>query len=84
MTISWKFRRVNGMNLNEQKFRILMLITSASFADEATDLFNDEDVPIHYRLVGAGTAPSEIMDSGDPLVLQVALEPHRNCVSGSG
>ena len=21
---------------------------------------------------------------GDPLVLQVALEPHRNCVSGSG
>ena len=42
--------------------RILMLITSAKLADEATDLFNDEDVPIHYRLVGAGTAPSEIMD----------------------
>ena len=39
-----------------------MLITSAKLADEATDLFNDEDVPIHYRLVGAGTAPSEIMD----------------------
>lgn len=50
------------MNLNEQKFRILMLITSAKLAEEATDLFNDEDVPIHYRLVGAGTAPSEIMD----------------------
>lgn len=50
------------MNLSEQKFRILMLITSAKLADEATELFNDEDVPIHYRLVGAGTAPSEIMD----------------------
>jgi hypothetical protein len=50
------------MNSSEHKFRILMLITSARLADEATDLFNEEDVPIHYRLVGAGTAPSEIMD----------------------
>lgn len=50
------------MSLNDQKIRILMLITNAKLADEATDLFNDEDVPIHYRLVGAGTAPSEIMD----------------------
>ena len=50
------------MNSSEQKFRILMLITSARLAKEATDLFNAEDVPIHYRLVGSGTAPSEIMD----------------------
>ena len=50
------------MNSSEQKLRILMLITSARLADDATDLFNDEDVPLHYRLVGAGTAPSEIMD----------------------
>ena len=47
---------------NDQKFRILMLIASARLADDATTLFNEEDVPIHYRLAGAGTAPSEIMD----------------------
>ena len=50
------------MSSNEQKMRILMLITSAKLADDATELFNDQDVPIHYRLIGAGTAPSEIMD----------------------
>lgn len=50
------------MSSNEQKMRILMLITSTKLADDATDLFNEQDVPIHYRLIGAGTAPSEIMD----------------------
>jgi len=50
------------MSLNDQKIRILMLITTAKLAEEATELFNEEDVPLHYRLVGAGTAPSEIMD----------------------
>ena len=50
------------MSLNDQKLRILMLITTAKLAEEATDIFNEEDVPLHYRLVGTGTAPSEIMD----------------------
>ena len=50
------------MSLNDKKIRMLMLITTAKLAEDATVLFNDEDVPLHYRLIGAGTAPSEIMD----------------------
>lgn len=44
------------------KIRILVLITTAKLAREAEQLFNDEDVPLHYHFVGRGTAPSEIMD----------------------
>lgn len=46
----------------DKKLRILMLITTQKLAEKATDIFNDKDVPIHYQLVGAGTAPSEMMD----------------------
>ena len=49
------------MSYND-KIRFLILITNAKLAEEAEQLFNDEDVPMHYRLVGSGTAPSEIMD----------------------
>jgi hypothetical protein len=49
------------MAFNE-KIRILILITTAKLAQRAEDLFNDEDVPLHYHMVGTGTAPSEIMD----------------------
>ena len=44
------------------KIRILILITTAKLARQAEQLFNDEDVPLHYHFVGSGTAPSEMMD----------------------
>ena len=49
------------MSYND-KIRFLILITNAKLAEVAEQLFNDEDVPMHYRLVGSGTAPSEMMD----------------------
>lgn len=39
-----------------------MLITTPKLAKRAEDLYNDEDVPLHYHLVGQGTASSEMMD----------------------
>lgn len=48
--------------VSNNKYRMLMLITTAKLAQSAADLYNDEDVPMHYHLVGSGTAPSEIMD----------------------
>ncbi|MBQ8404791.1 MAG: transposase [Clostridia bacterium] len=50
------------MNSSDKKIRILMLITTPKLAKRAEDLYNDEDVPLHYHLVGQGTASSEMMD----------------------
>ena len=41
---------------------MLMLITTPKLAKRAEDLYNDEDVPLHYHLAGEGTASSEMMD----------------------
>lgn len=46
----------------DKRLRFLILITDKKLAAKATDIFNEKDVPIHYQLVGEGTAPSEIMD----------------------
>ncbi len=50
------------MSSSDKKIRILMLITTPKLAQRAEDLYNDEDVPLHYHLVGQGTASSEMMD----------------------
>lgn len=48
--------------MNSNKFRFLMLITNPRLADRAAELFNAEDVPLHYHIHGCGTASSEMMD----------------------
>ena len=45
-----------------QKLRLLVLITTPKMAPKATALFDDNSVPIHYRLGAEGTATSEVMD----------------------
>ena len=45
-----------------QKLRLLVLITTPKMAPKATALFDDNAVPIHYRLGAEGTATSEVMD----------------------
>lgn len=49
------------MSTNE-KLRILFLITTPKMAEKAAALFDESSVPIHYQLVAAGTASSEVMD----------------------
>ena len=52
------------MNANEKNasFRVLMLITSPKLADKAEKLYREGSIPIHYRLNGMGTAPTEMLD----------------------
>ncbi len=50
------------MSFSDKKIRLLMLITTPKLAKRAEDLYNYEDVPLHYHLVGQGTASSEMMD----------------------
>ncbi len=50
------------MSSSDKKIRLLMLITTPKLAKRAEDLYNYEDVPLHYHLVGQGTASSEMMD----------------------
>ena len=50
------------MNVSDKKIRMLILITTPKLAKRAEDLYNDEDVPLHYHLAGEGTASSEMMD----------------------
>ncbi len=45
-----------------QKLRLLVLITTPKMAPKATTLFDENSVPIHYRLFAEGTATSEVMD----------------------
>lgn len=45
-----------------QKLRLLVLITTPKMAQKATALFDENSVPIHYRLGAEGTATSDVMD----------------------
>ena len=45
-----------------QKLRMLVLITTPKMADKATELFDVNSVPIHYRVGAEGTATSDVMD----------------------
>lgn len=45
-----------------EKLRALFLITSSKMAQKAAALFDEDGVPIHYRISGTGTASSEVMD----------------------
>ncbi len=49
------------MSTNE-KLRLLFLITSSKMAKKAAELFDENLVPIHYRVSAMGTASSEVMD----------------------
>ena len=48
--------------MNIEKLRILFLITTPKMAQKAAALFDEDSVPIHYRLGASGTASSEVMD----------------------
>ena len=49
--------------MNNNGYRVLILITSPKLSGRATDIFVESKAPIHYLLNDAqGTAPSEIMD----------------------
>ncbi len=43
-------------------FRIFILITTPKLCEKATVVMNEAGIPIHYKLYGIGTAPSEILD----------------------
>jgi len=45
-----------------EKLRILFLITTPKMAQKAAALFDEDSVPIHYRMWAQGTASSEVMD----------------------
>lgn len=51
-----------GVNEKNVSFRIMTLITSPKLADKAAKLYQEGSVPIHYRLNGVGTAPSDMLD----------------------
>ncbi len=42
--------------------RALVLITTEKLAEKASKLYHSESVPVHYKLGGTGTAPSEALD----------------------
>jgi len=42
--------------------RALITITSLKLADKADAVYKEKGIPLHYRLSGVGTAPSEILD----------------------
>lgn len=46
----------------DKKLRVLFLITTPKMADKASALFEENSVPIHYRMGAMGTATSEVMD----------------------
>ncbi len=49
--------------MNNNGYRILIMIAAPKFADRATDLYFENKVPLHYTINDAkGTAPSEMMD----------------------
>ena len=43
-------------------FHLLILITTHNLAEEATDFFRQEKLPIQYRMNAQGTASNEILD----------------------
>ena len=43
-------------------FRMLVLIANSKLGENATEVFLDNDIPIHYHLNGIGTASSERVD----------------------
>ncbi|MBQ7916218.1 MAG: transposase [Firmicutes bacterium] len=49
---------------NDKKIplRSLTLITSPKLAEKATEIFLENEIPIHYTFNGQGTASSEMMD----------------------
>ena len=49
-------------NESIEKLRLLFLITTPKMANKAAALFDENSVPIHYRLGAMGTASSEVMD----------------------
>ena len=49
-------------NESFDKLRLLFLITSPKMAAEAAELFDQDSVPIHYRMGAMGTASSEVLD----------------------
>lgn len=52
------------MDTNEKRpsFQLLVLITTIHLAEEATDFFRQEALPIQYRMHAQGTASSDILD----------------------
>ena len=49
--------------MNNNGYRILIMIAAPKFANKATDLFVENKVPLHYTINDAkGTAPSEMLD----------------------
>lgn len=48
--------------MNIEKLRLLFLITTPKMAQKAAQLFDENSVPIHYRMWAQGTASSEVMD----------------------
>lgn len=51
-----------GTNEKQEKLRMLVLITSPKMGTKAAALFDENSVPIHYRVGAMGTASSEVMD----------------------
>ncbi|MBQ5389462.1 MAG: transposase [Clostridia bacterium] len=49
-------------NEKQEKLRVLFLITTPKMATKAAALFDENSVPIHYRMGAMGTASSEVMD----------------------
>ncbi len=45
-----------------QKLRALFLITTPKMAKKATEVFEENSVPAHFRLGAMGTATSDVMD----------------------
>ena len=71
-------------NAKQMSFRIFILITTPKLCEKATDILNKAEIPIHYKLFGIGTAPSEILDilglgSPDKTIL-ISMMP-RECAS---
>ncbi|MBQ2756582.1 MAG: hypothetical protein IJF27_07900 [Oscillospiraceae bacterium] len=67
---------------NKCVLRIMVLISGQKLGERATEMFDEEDIPIHYHLHGRGTAPSEIMDilglgSSDKSILVCVLTKTR-------
>lgn len=62
--------------------RALITITSLKLADKADEVYKEKGSPLHYRLSGVGTAPSEILDllgigSSDKGILIGMMEKER-------
>lgn len=51
-----------AQNDKQLSFRIFILITTPKLCEKATLLLNEAGIPVHFKLYGIGTAPSEMLD----------------------